>query len=51
MIELQVSEAYIAALGNAKDETEQFHANKLMAAYELAEITAAQVIAHLNRIG
>ncbi len=50
MIELQVSEAYISALENAKDEAEQFHANKLMAAYALGEITAAQVITHLNYI-
>ena len=51
MMDTKAVDAYIAALENARDEAEQFHANKLMAAYELAEITAAQVIAHLNRIG
>jgi len=43
--------AYIEAIDNAIDETAQIHANKLMAAYELGEITTAQVIAHLNHIG
>ena len=51
---IQVSDnvqlAYIEAIDNATDETAQVHANTLMAAYELGEITAAQVIAHLNYI-
>ena len=42
--------AYIEAIDNAIDETAQIHANKLMAAYALGEITAAQVITHLNYI-
>jgi hypothetical protein len=51
MMDTKAVDAYIAALENARDEAEQFHANKLMAAYELAEITLAQLIAHLNHIG
>mgnify|MGYP003650822502 CR=1 FL=1 len=43
--------AYIEAIENAGDEVGQVHANTLMAAYELGEITAAQVISHLNYIG
>ena len=50
MIDDQVAEAYMAALEHASDEVAQIHANTLMAAYELGEITAAQVIANLNYI-
>jgi|TARA_R110000764_G_scaffold74798_1_gene151449 hypothetical protein len=55
MMNIQVSDnvqlAYIEAIERASDETAQIHANKLMAEYALGEITAAQVIAHLNYIG
>ena len=55
MMNIQVSDnvqlAYIEAIEHAKDEAAQVHANKLMAAYEMGEITAAQVIAHLSYIG
>lgn len=42
-----VQSAYIEAIDSASDEAAQIHANKLMAAYELGEITAEQVISHL----
>ncbi len=50
MMDTKAVDAYIAALENASDEVAQIHANKLMAAYALGEITLSQVITHLNHI-
>jgi len=51
MMDTKAIEAYVAALENARDEVAQIHANKLMAAYGLGDITLSQVITHLNHIG
>tara|TARA_R110001632_G_scaffold94305_1_gene200105 strand:- start:816 stop:980 length:165 start_codon:yes stop_codon:yes gene_type:complete len=46
----QVLKAYFLAIEYARDECSQVHANKIMAQYELGELSASQAIKSLDYI-